>query len=494
MEFTGSNFDDADWLGRSGKAMWAEALQMFEGLKEEDKEKVLNASRTKNLRDAEHDDQQEPVVEYDEIFYWAYRFDPEEKQVKKIMHMVFVKGLKEPVVNEPWKGQKLDPQTKKYIGSCKFPIRVLTLTYISDDAIPPSDSAIGRPQVDEMMRSRSQIVMNRDRSQPMRWANVDRVDPMVLDNIMRGEYQTIIPLQGDGSKAIGEVARASYPPESFEFDQIIERDLDNQWGMGPNQQQAPTKGRRSAAETNATTQSFQTRIGYERARVASFLVGIAEVVAGHLALFGDFPILGVEEIQKNDQTWDRTHIANDMVFWIRPDSTVLLDANQRIDKLMKVLNLVGKSGFVNPKPIISEIIELHGLDPADVIVDPKPPKPPDPNLSMRLSGIEDLTNPIVLAWMVKTYQITPEEIDAAKKIMVSVGTPASGPPPEPKTGGPGGPAGSHPPGAQPPGGGGPPHVPGAPVAHPLPMAQPHPSAQHPDWHGMPKVVKREQDV
>jgi len=491
VEFTGSNFDDADWLGHSGKMLWADAQRLF-NLDEEDKEKILGErGKEDNLRrDTEKEYGDEAVVDYDEVFYWCHRFDPEEKYFKKIGRVVFVKGKTEPVIPPgPWEGQRFDEQSKKYVGACKFPVRVLTLTYISDDAIPPSDSAIGRPQVEEMIRSRTQIVMNRDRSQPLRWLNTDRVDPMVIDTIMRGEDQAFVPIQGDGQKAMGEVARAAYPPEDFEFDRIIREDLNEQWNSGANQMGQSSRGRRSATEQTLVQNNFQTRIGYERNRVAAFVTGTAEVVGGLLALNGDFPLLGQEEQQRLGAV-DWKHISNEMVFWIRPDSTVLLDANQRIERLMKVLNLVGKSGFVNPKPIIAEIIELHGLDPADVVVDPKPPVE-KPNISYRFSGVEDLTNALVVALLLHNGQApTPQEMQAAKLMLQDVSAPIA-----PPQGGQGGAPGQPPP----PGGGPQPqgNHPGAqpPIGKPASQMMTRPPADaHPHWGGMPKIFKRSSDI
>ena len=484
IEFMGSNFDDADWVGRSGRMLWSEAKRRFK-LKDEEKEELVGAqSREENLRqDDDKSHAYEGVVEFDELFYWCYRFDPECKYFEQIGHVVFVKGKKSPVIGPgPWEGQRLDEQSKKFIGACKFPLRVLTLTYISDDAIPPSDSAIARPQVEEMIKSRTQIVMNRERSQPLRWHNVDRIDPMVIDTIQRGEYQASIPVQGDGSKAMGEVARAAYPTEDYTFDQIIQEDLNNQWGFGPNQNGQLNKGRRSATETTAVQQGFQTRIGYERNRVAAYFTGIAEVVGGFLALNGNFPALSPEDVQRMGAAWDWKHVATNMVYWIRPDSTVLLDANQRIDRLMKVLNLVGKSGYVNPKPLISEIIELHGLDPADVVVDPKQPVE-KPNISYRFSGIEDLTNPLTLAFLIHAGEgPAPQEIEAAKKMLQDVALPLPPAPPV-QPGQPGQPQ------AQ---GVAPPQAPGAPPQTPQ-MARP-PADAHPHWGGMQKVFKRSSDM
>jgi len=485
LDFAGSDFDDADWLGHSGTMYWAEAQREFK-LTDEQKSQVLSTSTRRWMytlrQDPSTHEPGEPVVEYDELFYWRHRYDVNEKYFSRIYRIVFVEGVEEPVIHEPWKGQEFLDST--YVGACRLPVRVLTFTYISDDAIPPSDSAIGRPQINEMIKSRSQILMQRDRSTPVRWANSDRVDPMVLESLMRGTYQAFVPVQGDGNKVVGEVARAAYPREDFEFDKVIKGDLQEQWQVGSNQLGAFNAGQRSASEAAIVERNFQTRIGYERSRVTAFITGIAEVMAGLLALYGDFPILTPEQLQQMDQAWDRRAIAGEFVYTIRPDSTVRLDADQRVDKLMKLVNLVGKSGFITPKPIIEELVSLHGLDPADVMKEPQPPTPDQPNISYRFSG-EDLINPIAVAIMLgEGKPPTPETLEAAKKMLAAAMTPLAPPP------------------AAVPGMGmigpnlGTPPMPGAGGAVPPtpPMVPPEQTAEaRPGWTPMPRVSKRGPD-
>jgi hypothetical protein len=462
LDFTGSDFDDADFVGRSGQMLWSEGKRRFK-LADADKSKVASTKgASDNLRqDYENQQSDDPTIDFKEIFYWAYRFDPECTSFDQINHLVLVDGLDDPAIHEPWSGQRL-LENGKYAGACKFPIRVLTLTYVSDDAIPPSDTAIGRPQVNEMIKSRSQIVMQRGRSLPIRWYDVNRLGVHVQDSLNRGTYQEFIPTNGAGDKAIGEVARASYPQEDYGFDAIIKQDLQEQWQVGSNQMGMMNKGRRSAAEANITQQNFQTRVGYERARVADFFVGIAEVMAGILAITGDFQILGQNEIAAIDQTWDRGQIAGEYVYWIRPDATVLLDAPQRIDRLMKYINLVGKSGYVNLKPIIEEITALSGLEPEKIIIDPHPPAPPQPNISFRFSGIKDLTEPLVLALLMRGGMAPdPQLLEQAKGLLKAAGLHEPTPP---QVGAPG-PIGEHP-----------------------------PADAQPQWQQMPKVFKRSADM
>jgi hypothetical protein len=433
LDFTGSNFDEAAWIGRSDRITWAEAVQRF-GLTEADKSKVLGDDRTHLERltyDIEKDKvQPEEKVTFDEIFYKEYQYDSEAKSYSTIHHLVFINGKEDPVIDEPWKGQKVN-EDGTISGALKYPIRVLTLSYISDDAIPPSDSAIGRSQVDEINKARRQMILQRERNIPMRWANSNVIDPSIMQALMRGKWANIIPVQGDGSRFIGEVAKQTHPQEDFSFYNIAKQDLTEAWSTGPNQlgsgADVETKG-----ESQEISQSFQTRITRERAKVASYVVGIAEVLGGIMCLF--------EDPQSFGEGFDPAFSKN-LGFSILADSTLLLDANQRLERLDRFLNVYAKTGFVNLEPVLREIATLTGLDPNTVIKAPEPQAPPPPNVSLRLSGQEDMMNPLMLAiYLAQGKPPTPELIQESMKLIqmaVSVpGTVQPGMPPTPPQGGP----------------------------------------------------------
>lgn len=478
-EFVGSNFDDADYIGFSGKKPWAVAKPEWQ-LKEEDKERCVGSveeAPEHDLRTETDGTSSAEGVAYDEIYYWRYRVDPDEKSFKAIWKLVFVHGITDPVVHEPWKGQKYNEQSRKYVGACKFPVRVLTLTYITDNPVPPSDSSAGRPQVNDMRRSRSQMFQNRERSIPIRWYDSNRIDPLVGETLMRGDFQGFIPTNGDGSRSIGEIARASYPSEDMAFDQQTKADLMETWQIGANQQGVTQSGRQTAAETEVSQANFATRIGQERGRVAANFLSICEVLAGLMALYSDFPTLSPDEKQVMQKAWDSQSILHDLAFKIRPDSTIVLDSNQRLEKLAKFLNLTAKSGFVNPKPIIAEMAELSGIDDlGDVLIDPQPKGPEEPNISYRFSTKDDLLNPVVMAMLIKSGQApSTQQIDEAKKLLLGSIEPPQPPAPQ------GAPGAEGAPGAQPPASGGP--------AAPAPGED-----MHPGWSAGNRIVKRSRDV
>lgn len=495
MSFTGSDFDDSRWIGRKGRTTPEAGKSRFKLTDEQMAQCTGGDSRTdKDLLAGEEVVKRNAttgVIEFRELFYWRYLFHEDETDYKAIHHLVWVRGIEKPVIDEPWRGQKRATQGGKIQGARKFPIRILTLTYLSDEAIPPSDSAMARPQVDELNKGRGQMIRNRESSLPLRWFNVNLVDPQVQTQLLKGTWQGMVPMNGDGSRAIGEVARAQYPNEDFNFNNIAMSDVRETWqvedavGAGP--------AIRSAAEANNRQNNFQTRIGYERARCAAYFVGAVEVLAGLVALYGTFTQDELATLEGKDQA----ALSDCYAFNVRADATLLLDSSQRIEKLMTFLNMTAKSGVVEIFPVIAEIAELNGLDPAVVMKKPADKGPEPLNISMRLTGADDLSDPMVVAMLLQSGQgPTAEFLNQAKILLASIKVQPQAPaPPDgapgpdgqpPAPGAPGAPPAAPPP-PPPPAPGGPP----APAGRIVRPAEPY--SAHPDFNTASRVEKRAED-
>jgi hypothetical protein len=427
--FTGFNFDKSDLIGHTGEMNWAEAQNEF-SLQDDVKEKVLGQGKEvdqtlkQNDPDQPHEGRQE-VVEYDEVFYWAYRFDPMEKYFKRIKRIVFVRGLTDPVVHEDWAGQRFDEQAGTYVGACRFPIRCLKTAYVSDDPIPPCESAIGRPQVLELMDFHDDQRDQRKRNKPIRGINTNKVDPDTITQIMRGDWQGFVPINGRVEDAIGEVGRANYPPENQMFERTTNQHLDDVWQSGSNQAGNFASGERSASEARIVQANFDLRNGLDRGHVAKFIQGIAEVMAGFIALYGEFEGVSEEDMERLGSL---PPLAGEFLYEVIPDSMVRLDAHQQIQLIMDILNNVAKSGFINPSNMIGEVLNLAGFDPAKNMVQPNPPMPPPLNISIR--SAEDLHDPLMLALLASTNQLfTPQQLQAAKNIVAAAKMPEGMPVP-----------------------------------------------------------------
>ena len=461
--YTGSNFDKAPWIGRSGRITWSQAQRQF-GLKESDKEVVVGENKP-ILDRLTHDVERNQVkadetVGFDEIFYKEFQYADDATSYNAIHHLVFVSGKEKPVIDEIWKGQRVNPDGT-IIGAKRFPIRLLTLSYITDEAIPPSDSAIGRPQVNELNQARTQMIRQRQRSLPVRWADVNRVDPLIMQNMMRGTWQQFIPVQGDGTRIIGEVSRAQMPQENFMFDKIAKSDLNESWAVGFGVD--PTNI--SSGNPDQPQPILASISGRERAKVVAFVNSIAEVLGGLMCLYEDPASLG--------QGFDPS-VSTKLCYSILADSTVLLDANQKIQRLTQFVNNYAKSGYVNLEPVMREIASLAGLDPNIVIQAPGPKPPVEPNISLRLTGLEDLLNPLSLAFLIKSGQAPPPQlIEQAKNLIQQAVVPPQ-PPQGPPQEGQGGPVAPGTP-------------PGAPTPNPPPTA---PGDANPKMTVMPQVNTR----
>lgn len=422
-----SDFDEHALIGRSARIPKAEARRRFENISDEDLKNASGDDRTDHERMVSGDEQRKDndVVTIDEIFYYRYRYHPEEPSFKAIQHVVFLRGKKEPIINEPWKGQKMLPDGS-YIGSCKVPIRVGTLTYISDEPIPPSDSAMIRPMVDELIEYRNDQRMQRKHSVPVRWADVNRLSPETMQALMEGEYQGIHFVNGDGSRAIGEVARASYPRENNMLEQSLRQDVQETFKIGPNQLGTSARGDQTATESDIVQSNFATTVGYERGRVTSMFLSAVEVTAGLVLLHDDFDIAAdlSEQDKQRVQGVDLRTINHEAVFTIRPDSTVLLDAEQEYKRVSRFLDVSAKSGYANVKYLFERMAALSQLDPAEAVKDPEPNSPEQPNISYRFSGAADLVHPVVMSLLMKHGQApTTEELKAAYTLLKAVELP-----------------------------------------------------------------------
>jgi hypothetical protein len=428
LSFTGSNFNRGSLIGRRGRMRWAEALQEFgqtkdrpNGLVEADRVDVCGRDNRDALDRINQQDenrqnyQDTEVVMYDEVFYLRFKFDPNEPSFETIQRVVFVNGKSQAVVDERWKGQKQLPNYG-LAGSCLYPIQVLTLDYISDEVIPPSLTALARPQVDELIESRTQMLMQRRFSIPWRWIDNNRIPQELITVLMRGQWQGAIPLNGSGDRAMGEVARASYPRENFEFNTIAKQDADTIYGAGGslNGGGGGNTQIRTAAEANSVAGLMQTVAAMDRARITRFVCNIAEVTAGLVSLYGDFD----DEEKQALGTLNRDLLSSYYAYNISADATVLLDSGQRYQRLAAFFNETFKTGYIDPLPVLSEMADLSGVD-TEVVRAPSGTKTEPMNISFRLSGVDDLDDPRVVALLMHSGQMfTPDELEAAKQVII----------------------------------------------------------------------------
>jgi hypothetical protein len=228
---------------------------------------------------------------------------------------------------------------------------------------------------------------------------------------------------------IGEVARANYPRENHQFVGVIGSELDRAWSLSNNQLAMPNATERSATEVNAVSSAGAVRLDYEKARVNRFVAGIAEVLWSLMCRYSTGPdyveIVGPEGAEAL-VAFEASAYTGSFAFEFVPDSGDRLDARTRQDQILALYNLAANSPSLNRAELERELVVAHGLDPARFIKEPPPKEPEAPNISFRFGG-EDMINPIAVAVMLRTNQVTPEEIKAAAMLiqdaMVKAATP-----------------------------------------------------------------------
>jgi len=418
-EFVGTNFDEAPWLGFTYRKPYEQAKRDYgidEGEATTRDEKVVSDET------ATQDERTQKEVECTEIWYKPYLFDFKEKNPIKQRRLVFVEGKETPVVHEDSPYQRFDETGRFMVGMKKYPIRVLTLTTVPDEAIPPSDTQITRPLVTELQMSRSQMIKQRKRALPMRWFNTSILDQETAEKIERGEWQDMIPTPSPGDQAIGEVARANYPRETFEFQRVIENDLMEAWALGSNQMGSDSPGEVSATESGIIQQNTNVRLDYERNKVLRWFLEGAELLGDLIQLFADdedyVEVVGPDQ-SKQMVAWDRTTVAGEFVYEAKTNSQLRLDVAQERMDARNAYQLLANEPYANRQKLVEWVAQTHDIDPSQFVVQPPPKQPDAPNVSFRFSG-DDLNPlnpsfPIVLEVLAAGgFQLPPEVVNQAK--------------------------------------------------------------------------------
>jgi len=334
-----------------------------------------------------------------EIWYRASRYDPAIVHPEHLRYLVLLEGLEDPVAHTDSPYQTIGPDGS-VTGMKGFPVHLGAVRYVSDTAYPMPETTVGRQQVLELGKSRTQMVNQRDRNVPLRWADPGRIggEP-TAEQIRKNVWQTIVMIPGADANnlPIGEIPRSSYPPEDFQFNSIIERDLDEIWAFGANQRGMETSERKTATEIRNIQANVSARMEYERRQIIRFYVKGVEKLGALLQKFADqqdyIEIVGPDGF-KRLETWNKDAIAGDFVYDARPDSAVRINADQEFKDLTELYNLTAKDDRANRVEILTKIARLKNLDPTRFILPPPPPTPPPPpSLGFSFKG-EDL-NPLL---------------------------------------------------------------------------------------------------
>ena len=398
VDFDGSNWDDAPWLGERFSMPVGDAKRQFK----------LSSEEVKKLRGGKSDridGEEAPEDTYEKV--WGYRifyrrcfYDDTATHKDQLRRLVYFDGLDKPVVHEDYHAQRL--VNGQIVGVRRYPIRPMTRVFVPGKPIPPSDVTVARPQVLELEKGRNLQMLQRERSLPIRWMDVNQVDEETESLLMEGRVQSFIPFNGPATNAIGEIARANYPRENFEHDRVIERDLSEVWAIGPAQMGQPTPGETTAEEVRETTSAANTRLDYDRAKVLRWFIECCEVLFGLMQLYADqtdFAEMVGPEGATQLVAWNKEHLKGWYALEARPDAALRLDAAADRQQALNLFSLLGNDPFIDRRSLLQEVLRTHNLVDSKILLpQPPEPKPEKPNIAFRFSG-EDLdpTRPSALA-------------------------------------------------------------------------------------------------
>jgi len=390
VAFRGSDWAKCPWMGWRFRIPEHVAVQRYGIPQDKLKSSAINGQAPTMEQSLAPDREKQRLggVEGVEIYYKGADFDPEVGDPDLIRCLVFIDGFKEPVKHEDCRCQMVE-NNRVTAGLRRIPIYPLTLHYVSDMALPPSDCAMSRVLVDEQSRGRTQMWQQRDRNVPLRGVDTTKLTPDALQKILSGQWQEIIPFEGldNGQVPLFGVPQSAYPQENFNFNNIAERDIQECWGMsGHNLGQQEASGR-TATELSLRQQGTETRMATEQARVELWWVSIVEGLAAMLQLNADLPqyarIVGEQGAQQIVE-WTKQNIAGEFAFTIRPDSARKIDQTAERKFRLDAMNLMMNIPGINQGELIKWAAPSLGLNPDTLIKPPAPPPPEPPDVSITI--------------------------------------------------------------------------------------------------------------
>jgi hypothetical protein len=431
-EFAGSDFDDADFLG----------LRFREDLPDDDVDggdSATDERRLVPLSPAAQSARRKQRTGY-EIFYKASRFDKDVKHPDVIRVVTFYDDDKTTIPTPklcpyqrydgmtPAEAEGKIGQVRKVTGMPGFCIAPLTIRYVSDSWLAPSDCTMARNTADELSKGRTQMLTFRDRAMPQFGYDATRVHKDILAKLERNEMLAGIGFDGPlGPDMIGPIEKGRFGRENFEFNNVGQNDLDRIWGLGANQQSVVNQGTKTATELQLTQAASDDRMGSERGQVLGWHVHkIVPKFAALLQLFAEeeefVELLGSdaqrlkqippEVAQQAQQTgqhpsvlvpWNKHLIQGRFAFTAKPDSQLRMDVAQYRESLMKAYQFLANEPTLNRQELTREVLKAFHFDFAKFTQPPPQKQAEPPGLSVSVKG-EDLSplsaqSPIVVEFL-----------------------------------------------------------------------------------------------
>lgn len=395
VDFHGSDFDKAPWLGFRFETDRQVAEKTY-GLKPDTLKATEGDGDLRVKSDISHEPSGDTKVCGYEIWYQTSRYHPDVPNGDLYSQLVWFDGMEAPAVARPSPYQRVE--NGRLVGGMKGnPIHILTLRYVSDQAVPPSDVSMSRGLVDELSAGRTDMVRQRKRTRPINAYVPSRLTKDAAEKIAStGEMQELVAVEtlDQASPPIVPIQKASFPRENFSFNDYITQDINEVWAMGENQQGLQSKSKQTATEASIQQSATQTRMKREQVQVARWFVAGTQKLGALIQLFADEPdyveVVGPDGARAL-QTWDKTLIQGRFAYSAKPDSTLQMDAAFDKKQALDEYQFFRRDPLINAQYLILRTARRIGADPAQFYAAPQP-TPPEPQALPSLKG-EDL-NPL----------------------------------------------------------------------------------------------------
>lgn len=327
-----------------------------------------------------------------EVWYRATTEDPT-AHPDEIRYFQLKEGESEPTKHAKSPNQFVKPDGKLG-GMMGYPIGLLTLRTISDRATPPPDTHFTRGTFDELSITHTQQIQRRTRALPQTFIDATRFGTETLEQIEKNENTAFIPVNGPlDPSAVLALDKGRFGPENAVAHSTLERQGEQAWALGSNQQGVQTKGARTATELQLIQANVDTRLDKERGQILTwFCEKFVPKLAALVQMFADetdyVAVLG-DDAAPRLVAWNKTQIQGDFTFTVQAGSSQRHDARSEQKRALDLYNLGANDPQWNGVELRRMVARAYGSDAARLIVKAPPPQPEKPKISISIKG-EDL--------------------------------------------------------------------------------------------------------
>lgn len=400
--FLSTDYDAALWMGYEWRKPTAQIRRQYhlpedwQGGEESDQKPYFDPTDTQG--DRSHT---EPMTSGVTIWYRAHLVDPTVKHPEVMRRLVLADGKDHPLEHGELACQEIGPDGKLTPRSMRgYPLHLLALRDLPDSPWVPSDCTITAPLTQELNLFRQQMVERRDASRQHVLYDAEKINEDVRQKIEQNTFPTMIPVEPGALSAGKDSIMTQLDPlalgrESYEGQNIIERDRAQVLGIDANQAGAQANGKRTATEISTVQRNTDARFEQERQRVLEWWIGLVQKLSALTLKYGDGivpEILGPQRAQMWLQARDQGQFDR-FRFDVLIDSGKYVDIEARKRQDLQLYNLTAKDPMAQRMVVLKRLGEDFGLDVSQWLVTQPPeakPEPPKVNFAFSAQDLNPL--------------------------------------------------------------------------------------------------------